>query len=62
MAVVPTSEYIVLKDFVNSVDKKAFIFVANTYDINHQDETITKIKESHRKLFPVIFLFMHTSA
>ena len=45
MAVVPTSEYIVLKDFVNSVDKKAFIFVANTYDINHQDETITKIKE-----------------
>ena len=45
MTVVPTAEYIILKDFVSSVDKNAFIFVTNTYDINHQDETISRIKE-----------------
>ena len=42
MTIVPTSEYIILKNFVNSVDKKAFIFVTNAYDINRQDETIRK--------------------
>ena len=42
MTIVPTSQYIVLKDFVDSVDKKAFVFVTNTYDVDRQDRTILK--------------------
>lgn len=46
MTVVPSSEFIDLRDYVKSVDKKAFIFVTNTYEVGMQDETIRKgIKE-----------------
>ncbi len=42
MAVVPTGEFTILKDFVKSVDKKAFIFITDTYDVGGQDLTISK--------------------
>ena len=41
MTVVPTSEFINLKDY----DKKAFIFVTNTYEVGMQDESIRKGKK-----------------
>ena len=45
MTVVPTSEFILLRDYVKSVDKKAFIFVTNTYEVSMQDQTIRKAEE-----------------
>jgi uncharacterized membrane-anchored protein YitT (DUF2179 family) len=45
MTVIPTSEFIDLRDYVISIDKKAFIFVTNTYEAQMQDMTIRKAKE-----------------
>lgn len=45
MTVIPTSEFIDLRDFVISLDKKAFIFVTNTYEAQMQDVTIRQAKE-----------------
>lgn len=42
MTVVPTSEFLLLRDYVKSVDKKAFIFIANTYDVGMQDNFVRK--------------------
>lgn len=42
MCVVPTSEFTILKDFVKSVDKKAFVFVTDIYEAKGQDVTINK--------------------
>ena len=42
MAVIPTSEFINVKDYVKSIDKNAFIFVTNTYEVGMQDESIRK--------------------
>ena len=42
MTVVPTSEFILLRDYVKSVDKKAFVFITNTYETARQDESIRK--------------------
>ena len=42
MTVVPTSEFILLRDYVRSVDTKAFIFVTNTYEVGMQDYSIRK--------------------
>lgn len=38
MTVIPTHEFIALKDFVMSIDKSAFIFVADTYEVKGQDK------------------------
>lgn len=43
MVVIPNSDFIVLKEYVKSVDKKAFIFVSDTYEVEKQD---VLIKES----------------
>lgn len=45
MTVIPTSEFINLKDYVNSIDKNAFIFVTNTYEVGMQDESVRKGKK-----------------
>lgn len=45
MVVIPTSEFIDLRDYVISIDKKAFIFVTNTYEVGMQDMTIRQAKE-----------------
>ena len=45
MTVIPTSEFILLRDYVKSVDKNAFVFVTNTYEVGMQDNTIRKAKE-----------------
>lgn len=42
MIVIPTSEFSVLKDYVKSVDKNAFIFVTDTYEAKGQDVSISK--------------------
>ncbi len=42
MTVIPTSKFIILKDFVKSVDKSAFIFVMDTYEAKGQDVLISK--------------------
>lgn len=44
MTVVPSSEFVILKDFVKSVDKKAFVFVTDTYEAKGQDVLISKEK------------------
>ncbi len=42
MVVVPTSEFLILKEYVKSVDKSAFMFVADTYEVKGQDITINE--------------------
>ena len=42
MTVIPNSDFIILKDFVKSVDKRAFIFVSDNYEVNRQDILIKK--------------------
>lgn len=42
MTVIPSSEFINVKDYVHSIDKKAFIFVTNTYEVGMQDDAIRK--------------------
>lgn len=37
MSVVPTSEFTILRDYVKAVDKGAFIFITDTYDVSGQD-------------------------
>ena len=44
MTVIPTSEFILLRDYVKSVDSNAFIFVTNTYEASMQDVMISKGK------------------
>ena len=42
MVVVPTSEFLVLREYVKSVDKSAFMFIADTYEVKGQDISINK--------------------
>lgn len=42
MSVIPTNEFLVLKEYVKSVDKNAFIFITDSYDTGGQDITIRK--------------------
>lgn len=42
MVVVPTSEFLILKEYVKSVDKSAFMFIADTYEVKGQDITINE--------------------
>ena len=42
MSVIPTSEFLLLKEYVKGADKKAFIFITDTYDISGQDVSIRK--------------------
>lgn len=43
MAVIPTNEFTILRDYVKSVDKKAFIFVTDTYEAGGQDLSISQV-------------------
>lgn len=43
MVVIPTNEFTILRDYVKSVDKKAFIFVTDTYEAGGQDLTISQV-------------------
>lgn len=40
MVVIPTSDFLLLKEYVKSVDKTAFMFVADTYEVKGQDVAI----------------------
>lgn len=42
MSVIPTNEFLVLKEYVKSVDKSAFILITDSYDTGGQDITIRK--------------------
>ena len=42
MVVVPTGEFLVLREYVKSVDKSAFMFIADTYEVKGQDISINK--------------------
>lgn len=42
MVVVPTSEFLVLREYVKSVDKSAFMFIADTYEVKGQDISINE--------------------
>ena len=44
MTVIPSSDFVILKDFVKSVDKNAFVFVTDTYEAKGQDVLISKEK------------------
>ena len=43
MVVIPTNEFTILRDYVKSVDKKAFIFVTDTYEAGGQDLSISQV-------------------
>ena len=43
MTMIPNSDFVILKDYVKSIDKKAFIFVSDTYEVKGQD---VLVKES----------------
>ena len=40
MTMIPNSDFVVLKEYVKSVDKKAFIFVSDTYEVGGQDNLV----------------------
>lgn len=40
MVVVPTSEFTILKNYVKKIDKKAFIFITDTYEALGQDASL----------------------
>ena len=42
MTVIPSSEFVILKDFVKSVDNNAFVFVTDKYEAKGQDVLISK--------------------
>lgn len=42
MTVVPSSEFLILKDFIRKIDRKAFVFVTDTYEAKGQDVLISK--------------------
>lgn len=42
MVVVPTSEFLILRGFVRSVDKDAFMFVVDTYEVKGADVSMEK--------------------
>ena len=42
MTVIPTGEFTILKDYVKSVDKDAFIFITDTYEAKRQDVMLSK--------------------
>lgn len=42
MVVVPTSEFLILREYVKSVDKSAFMFIADTYEVKGQDISINE--------------------
>lgn len=42
MTVVPNSCFIQIKDYVDAVDKKAFVFVTNSYEVYKPDHAIRK--------------------
>ena len=44
MTVIPTSEFVLLRDYVKSIDKKCFIFITDTYALEGQDLSISKGK------------------
>ena len=37
MSVVPTSHFMILCDYIKAIDKKAFIFITDTYEVRKQD-------------------------
>lgn len=44
MTVIPTSEFTILKNYVKKIDKKAFIFITDTYEALGQDASLNKSK------------------
>lgn len=42
MTVIPTEEFMILKDYVKSVDEDAFIFITDTYEAKRQDVMLSK--------------------
>ena len=44
MTVIPTSEFVNLRDYVKNIDKNAFVFVTNTYEVMGQDMAIRKVQ------------------
>ena len=40
MSVIPNKDFLLLKNYVKSIDDKAFIFVSDTYEVNSQDKKI----------------------
>lgn len=44
MTVIPSSEFLILKDFIRKIDKKAFVFVTDSYEAKGQDVLISKEK------------------
>ena len=42
MSVIPSSEFTILKDYVKSVDKDAFVFITDAYETGRQDVMISK--------------------
>lgn len=42
MTVIPTSQFTILRDYVKSVDKNAFIFITDTYEAERQDVMINE--------------------
>lgn len=44
MSMIPSSEYYVLKEGVSEIDKKAFVFVCDSYEVKGQDIKLKSVK------------------
>ncbi len=42
MSVIPTNEFVLLKEYIRETDKNAFIFITDTYDTGGKDVSIRK--------------------
>ena len=42
MSVIPTNEFVLLKEYIKEMDKNAFIFITDTYDTGGKDVSIRK--------------------
>ena len=45
MVVIPTEEYYVLKESILEIDSKAFVFIADSYEVLGEDRSISTYLE-----------------
>lgn len=45
MSMIPSSEYYVLKEGINEIDERAFVFVCDSYEVKGQDIKLKSVKQ-----------------
>ena len=48
MSVIPTKEYIIIKEIIKDIDKNAFVIVCDSYETRNQDRLLKKGKMANK--------------